>query len=37
MIGIVQYMDLIITVNIDDLQQVEYNMYCTIYGSYSTC
>ena len=30
-------MDLNLPVNIDDLQQVEYDMYCTIYGSYSTC
>ena len=23
--------------SIDELQQVEYDMYCTIHGSYSTC
>ena len=34
----VQYMDLTTPpVNIDELQQVEYDMYCTIHGSYSTC
>jgi hypothetical protein len=33
----VQYMDLTPTVNIDELQQVECNMYCTIHWSYSTC
>ena len=32
----VQYMDLTPTVNIDELQ-VEYDMYCIIHGSYSTC
>ena len=30
-------MDLTPFVNIDELQQVEYDVYCTIYGSYSTC
>ena len=29
-------MDLTPPVNIDELQQVEYDMYCTIHGSYST-
>ena len=29
-------MDLTIPVNIDEIQQVEYDVYCTIYGSYST-
>ena len=33
MICIVQYMDLNLPINIDDLQQVEYDMYCAIYGS----
>ena len=37
MICTVQYMDLTPPVNIDELQQVEYDMYCTIHGSYSTC
>ena len=38
MICTVQYMDLTPpVVNIDELQQVEYDMYCTIHGSYSTC
>ena len=37
MICTVQYLDLTPTVNIDELQQVEYDMYCTIHGSYSTC
>ena len=30
-------MDLTPPVNIDELQQVEYDVYSTIYGSYSTC
>ena len=30
-------MDLTPPVNIDELQQLEYDVYCTIYGSYSTC
>ena len=30
----VQYMDLNLPVNIDEIQQVEYDMYCTIHGSY---
>ena len=34
---IVQYMDVNLPVNIDELQLVEYDMYCTIHGSYSTC
>jgi hypothetical protein len=34
MISIVQYMDLTLPVNIDEIQQVEYDVYCTIYGSY---
>ena len=34
MICTVQYMDLTPPVNIDELQQVEYDMYCTIHGSY---
>ena len=33
MICTVQYMDLNLPVNIDELQQVEYDMYCTIHGS----
>ena len=33
----VQYMDPTPPVNIDEIQQVEYDVYCTIYGSYSTC
>ena len=37
MICTVQYMDLTPPVNIDDLHQVEYDMYCTIHGSYFTC
>ena len=37
MICTVQYMDLTPLVNIDELQQLEYDMYCTIHGSYSTC
>ena len=37
MICTVQYMDLTPPVNIDELQQVEYDMYCTINVSYSTC
>ena len=37
MICTVQYMDLTPPVNIDELQQLEYDVYCTIYGSYSTC
>ena len=37
MIYTVQYMDLNPPVNIDELQQVEYDMYCTIHGSDSTC
>ena len=37
MLCIVQYMDLTPLVNIDELQQVEYDVYFTIYGSYSTC
>jgi cell wall assembly regulator SMI1 len=36
MICTVQYMDLTPPVNIDEIQQVEYEMYCTIHGSYST-
>ena len=36
MICTVQYMDLTPPVNIDELQQVEYDMYCSIPGSYST-
>ena len=31
MICTVQYMDLTPPVNIDELQQVEYDMYCTIH------
>ena len=34
---IVQYMDVNLPVNIDELQLVEYDMYCTIHGLYSTC
>ena len=30
-------MDPTLPVNIDEIQQVEYDVYCTIYGSYSTC
>ena len=37
MICTVQYIDLTPPVNIDELQQVEYDMYCTIRVSYSTC
>jgi hypothetical protein len=37
MICAVQYMDLTPPVNIDELQQMEYDMYCKIHGSYSTC
>ena len=37
MICTVQYMDLTPPDNIDELQQVEYDMYCTIHESYSTC
>jgi hypothetical protein len=37
MICTVQYMDLTPPVNIDELHQVEYDMYGTIHGSYSTC
>ena len=37
MIYTVQYMDLNLPVNIDEIQQVEYDMYSTIHGSYSTC
>ena len=37
MIYTVQYMDLTPPVNIDELQQVEYDIYCTIHGSHSTC
>ena len=37
MICTVQYMDLTPPVNIDELQQVEHDMYCTIHVSYSTC
>ena len=37
MIYTVQYMDVNLPVNIDELQLVEYDMYCTIHGSYSTC
>ena len=33
----VQYMDLNLPFNIDEIQQVGYDMYCTIHGSYSTC
>ena len=33
MICTVQYMDLTPSVNIDELHQVEYDMYCTIQGS----
>ena len=33
MICTVQYMYLNPPVNIDELQQVEYDMYCTIHGS----
>ena len=33
----VQYIDLTPPVDIDELHQVEYDMYCTIPGSYSTC
>ena len=33
----VQYMDLTPPVNIDELQQVGYDMYCTLPGSYSSC
>ena len=37
MICTVQYMHLTPPVNIDELHQVEYDMYCTIHGSYSSC
>ena len=37
MICTVQYMDLTPPVNIDEFQQVEYDMYCKINGSDSTC
>ena len=37
MIYTAKYMDLTPPVSIDELQQVKYHMYCTIYGSYSTC
>ena len=37
MICTVQYMDLTPSVNIDEVQQVKYDMYCAIHGSYSTC
>ena len=37
MICTVQNMDLIPSVNIDEVQQVKYDMYCTIPWSYSTC
>ena len=30
-------MDANLPVNIDELQLVEYDMYCTIHVSYSTC
>ena len=33
MIYIVQYMYLTLPVDIDELQQVEYDMYCTIHAS----
>ena len=33
----VQDMDLTPPVKIDELQQLGYDMYCTIHGSYSTC
>ena len=33
MICNVQYMDLTPTINIDELQQVEYDVDCTIHGS----
>jgi len=36
-LGTVQYMYLTPPVDIDELQQVEYDMSCTIHGSYSTC
>jgi hypothetical protein len=32
MICTVQYMDLNLPVNIDELHQMEYDMYCTIHG-----
>ena len=35
MICTVQYIDLTPPVDIDELQQVEYDMYCTIHVSYS--
>jgi hypothetical protein len=37
MICTVQYMDVNLPVNIDELQVVEYDMYCTIHGTYYTC
>ena len=37
MICTLQYMDITPPVNIDEIQQVEYDVYCTIYGSYTTC
>ena len=37
MICTVQYMYRNLPVNIDELQQVEYDMYCTIHISYSIC
>ena len=37
MICTVQYIDLTPPVDIDELQQVEYDMYCTIHVSYSNC
>ena len=33
----VQYMDDNLPFNIDEIKQVEYDMYCTIHGYYSTC
>ena len=33
----VQYMDHTPPVNIDELHQMEYDIFCTIYVSYSTC
>ena len=35
MIYTVQYLDLTPPVNIDEVQQVKYDMYCTIHGYYS--
>ena len=37
MICTLHYMALTPPVNIDELQQVEFDMYCTLHGSYSTC